>query len=76
MRRSNYATAKYLAPTNTKGARVKINIYNDGWKQPIILPYCYGTGSVRKQAHEYLASIDINPTKLIDHKLTYIFIID
>ena len=74
MKESNYTTARYLGPTATKGSRIKIQHYRNGWKAPIFLPYCYETGNVKTQVIKYLKDNNLNPIKLIDHKLTYIFI--
>lgn len=71
---SNYTTVRYLRPNSTKGARIKIQYYNGGWRAPIYLSYCYATGDVKKQAIQYLQEKKINLVRLITYKQYYIFV--
>jgi hypothetical protein len=53
---------KFLGPTNTRGARVKITENRNSSKDSITLDYSYEIGDGLKQAKKYLQDKGINCT--------------
>lgn len=52
-------SARYLPPTNTKGARVVI--YDQRNEKRVIEPYCYRNGDILPQLIEFLRARGIEP---------------
>ena len=65
-------TVKFLAPTNTKGARISVTEDRHNKKDVKVLSYCYETGNILKQAVNYLLNININVTSYGEQKSNYI----
>jgi hypothetical protein len=76
MKDSNYYTAKYYGPTNTKGARIKIQPFANYWAKPETIAYCYRTGNVYEQVLEHLKGQGITPANTMIHKNVHFFLID
>ena len=71
--------AKFLSPTNTRGARLKIyepKRYNDDKTESKIFSYCYETGDIMEQAFKILKNNGFNIVCRASDVESYIFLCD
>ena len=71
--------AKFIAPTNQTGARVKIfevARYQDEKTKSKFFPYCYRTGDVMEQAYQILVSAGFHVVGRASDRDAYVFLCD